>query len=117
MDAWAIVLLVIGMLLSIIGTLLILNLKGLKTCITKMNERLDKHESKIDKLIERKNFCNQDYVGKVEYIRSINGIEEAMKDLIKAVARLDGNMKVIEQMPAICGDIARSIAKEMIPNG
>ncbi|MFA5187029.1 MAG: hypothetical protein WC551_11155 [Patescibacteria group bacterium] len=97
---------VLGFSASLLSGMVLFNLNAMKS-------RIDKLETGQQKLIERKNMCNQDYVGKVEYIRSSNGLEEGMKDLISAVGELRGTMEVIKQMPAICGNIAKEIVREM----
>lgn len=99
----------LGFTATITSSMVLFNLQSMKG-------RIDKLEFGHLTLLERKNICNQDYVGKVEYIRSSNSLEDGMKELIASVATLNGTMKMIEQMPAICGSIARNIVKEMKPN-
>lgn len=101
---------VLGFAATITSSLVLFTLNGMK-------QRIEKLESGYDKLIERKNTCNQDYVGQVAYIRAINAIELGQKELIQGVANLSGSMKVLEQMPAICGGIAKAIVQEMKNNG
>ena len=116
-SIWPIIAIVSGIFASLVGGLVILNLQSLKKCIGDLSAKQALHDEKIDKLMERKNFCNQDFVGKVDYIRSMNGIEESNKTLIKEVAALGGSMEVIKQMPQICGSIAKEFVKEMKHNG
>ncbi len=100
----------LGFTATVTSSMVLFNLNSMK-------QRIGKLESGQEKLIERKNLCNQDFVGKVEYIRAVNGMEQSMKELTKAVSRLEGSMEVIKQMPAICGNIAKEIVKEMKNNG
>jgi uncharacterized protein YoxC len=110
---WPIIATIASLFTGIVGGLMIFNLNALKSVISDVKTRQQIADEKIDKLIERKNICNQDYVGKVEYIRSSNGLEDGMKDLIKAVSALSGSMKVMEQMPEICGSITRNVIREL----
>lgn len=116
-NTWPIIASVAGLFAGLIGALILYNLQMLKSSLADIAKRQDAQASDIAKLFDRKNLCNQDFVGKVEYIRSTNALEEGMRDLTKAVAELAGTMKVIEQMPKICGAIARDIVKEMQNNG
>lgn len=116
-NIWPIIASVAGLGAGTIGALILYNLQMLKATLAEITKRQDAQASDIAKLFDRKNLCNQDFVGKVEYIRSSNGLEEGMKELIAAVATLNGTIKVIERMPEICGAIARDIVKEMKTNG
>lgn len=116
-NLWPIIATVASLFASGMFGLVLYNLQTLKASFAagmdSIKERQESQAKDIRTLFERKNTCNQDFVGKVEYIRSSNGLEEGMKELIKQVATLNGTMKVIEQMPSICGQIARDIVKEM----
>ena len=120
-NAWPIIATVASLFASGLFGLVLYNLStlkaGFKASTDAIIKRQDAQALDIQKLIERKNICNQDYVGKVEYIRSTNALETDMKALVKAVAEMTGTLKVIEQMPRICGQIARDIVKEMKDNG
>lgn len=116
-NTWPIIASVAGLFAGTIGALILYNLQMLKASLTDIIKRQDAQAAEIKQLMERRQTCQQDFVGKVEYIRSTNTLETGMKDLTKAVAELAGTMKVIEQMPKICGAIARDIVKEMQNNG
>ncbi len=113
MNVYNLMAIIISSASGLIGALILVNLKTLTQSIAKMDKRIDGQDKKIEKLIERKNFCNQDFVGKVDYIRSVNSLEGTMKKLLESVSELKGTMEVVRQMPQICGNIAREIAKEM----
>lgn len=120
-NAWPIIASVASLFASGLFGLVLYNLQtlksSLKSSIEAIAKRQDSQAADIARLIDRKNLCSQDYVGKVEYIRSSNGLEEGMKQLLEKVGTLNGTMRVIEQMPAICGNIAKEIVKEMKQNG
>ncbi|HOT73748.1 MAG TPA: hypothetical protein PLX18_11405 [Anaerohalosphaeraceae bacterium] len=110
---WSVLATVISAAAGIISGLILMILTSIKSDIKAISARVDQQDLRIEKLLERKNLCNQDYVGKVEYIRSTNSLEESMKKLTEGVAMLNGTIRVIEQMPQICGSIAKEIVREM----
>jgi uncharacterized protein YoxC len=110
---WSMLATVISAAAGIISGLILMLLTSIKSDLRAISARVDLQDAKIERLTERRNLCNQDYVGKVEYIRSVNSLEESMKKVTEGVAVLNGSMRVIEQMPQICGNIAKEIVKEM----
>lgn len=82
-----------------------------------MNRRIEKLEVAQMAMANHKSECRKDFVDKVDYIRSVNSVEASLKELIKATAEIKGSRaastRLIEQMPQICGSIARDIVKEM----
>jgi len=115
-SIWPIIATIASLFTGLVGALVIFNLQSLKAVIKDVKAKQIAQDQKIEKLIERKNTCSQDYVGKVEYIRAVNSLEDGLKELIRSVAMLNGTMKLIEKMPDICGTIARDIVKEMKTN-
>jgi len=116
-NLWPMIATIASLFASGMFGLVIYNLQSLKASMTEIVNRQNTQADDIKRLVERKNICNQDYVGKVEYIRSSNGLEDGLKKLIENTATLAGTMKVFEQMPAICGSIARDVVREMKNNG
>jgi len=112
-SIWPVIATIASLFTGLVGALMIYNLNSLKAVIEDVKSKQRIQDAKIDKLVERKNLCSQDYVGKVEYIRTANGLEDGMKELVKAVAEMNGSLKVMEQMPQICGAITRNIIQEM----
>ena len=110
---WPIVATVAALFMALVGGLVILNLQSLKKCITDLSDKQKRQEDKIDRLVERKNICNQDYVNKVDYIRAVNSLEGTMKQMLEKVSQVSGQMKFVEQLPQIMGNITREIVKEM----
>jgi superfamily II RNA helicase len=111
----------LGLAATITSSMVLFNLRSMSKRIDENkkdhNDRLDKIEATQSKLAERKNICNQDYVGKVDFLRFANSQEELMRKLVESVSTLNGNMKLVEQMPKICATIARDVIKEMKNNG
>lgn len=109
---------VLGILLSVIlggaaticSSMVLFNLRS-------MNKPIERIETAQAAMADHKNECRKDFVDKVDYIRAVNSAEASMKELIKGLAEMKGLMagskQLIEQMPQICGSIARDIVKEM----
>ena len=104
---------VLGLAATIIGGLVLYNLKGLKCYIDKLDERMDRLESRQQALSTHKQDCQREFVSAEAWIRSESFTRRKLDGIAEAVAKLAGSMKVIEQMPQICGQIASGIAKEM----
>lgn len=111
--AWLIASMVISSLLGLAATitssLVLFNLRS-------MNKRIETMEANQKELFDRKIICQQEFVDKVTFIRSVTALESSMKTLLQSVSNIQGSMKAIEQMPAICGSIAREILKESREN-
>jgi len=117
MVPWAIAATIIGTLLSIIGSLVLWNLQCIKKGLAIMSIRLDSQDEKISNLEKayltfRQN-CQQDFVDKEDWLREAGNNREQLSDMSKTLSRMEGKMGVMEQLPAICGNIAREITREM----
>ena len=94
----------------IIGSLVLLNLRSLITRMNSFDARITSVETRQAKLTDR--FTDK-FVDKIDYIRNVNKQEKTLDSLVRMVSEMKGLMKAIEQMPQICGNIAREIVKEM----
>jgi len=104
---------VLGLAATIIGGLVLYNLKGLKSYIDKLDTRMDRLESRQHALSTHKQDCQREFVSAEAWIRSESFTRHKLDGIADAVAKLAGSMKVIEQMPQICGQIARDMLREM----
>ncbi|MBW2561087.1 MAG: hypothetical protein JRE40_09565 [Deltaproteobacteria bacterium] len=104
-------------MLEVLGMTLSVVLGGAATiCSSMVLFNLRSMSRRIDKVETAQAAMCRDYVDKVDYIRSITSLEGKMDKQIEATSEMTGSMKVmIEQMPQICGSIAREIVKEMKP--
>jgi biotin operon repressor len=114
---WEIALLVIGLLLSGIGTLLGMNLQSIKKCIKNLSERIDKQGYRIDEVEKLGNQlakcqveCTRNYVSKEDWVRSEALTRQKLGEVAETLARINGKLDVVEQLPNITGKIAREIA-------
>ncbi|RKY06890.1 MAG: hypothetical protein DRP56_06620 [Planctomycetota bacterium] len=113
-SIWPIIATVAALFTGIVSGLVIYNLQSLKTVIATVQEKQKAQDAKIDKLVERKDTCNQHFVGKVDYIRSIHSMEKSNNQLLEKVCELTGMMEVVKQMPQIAAGVAREVTKEAL---
>lgn len=97
----------------LIGGLVLYNLKSLKCYIDKLDRRMGELEAEQKRLAERKQECQRDFVSSESWIRSESFTRSKLDSIAEAVGKLAGSLKVVEQMPQICGQIARDIIREM----
>lgn len=114
---WEIIAMVFGLILTALGTLIAWNLQAIKESQTKMFVRLDSQDERIGNLeksylVCRQN-CLQTFVDKEDWLREAGNNREQLSQLTNTLSRMEGKMGVMEQLPAICGNIAREIAREM----
>lgn len=115
---------IVGMMMSIVGALIIVNLKSIKDCLRKLTGRIDKQDDRIDKcdehvkgLAERQGVCKVDcerrFVTAEGFLRETGFQRREMGKLSEGLSRIEGKLTVTEQLPAICGKIASQVVKEM----
>lgn len=112
---------VFGLLLSaaaaLIGSLVLWNLRMLTKQLSDQEKRIDRIEVEQRHLSERKSDCQRDFVSSEQWIRSEAYTRSKLDKIAESVGNLAGSLKVIEQMPRICGQIARDIVREMKNGG
>ena len=113
-NLWPIIATIASLFTGVVGGLVIFNLQTLKTDIATVKGDQKLQATKIDALFDRKDACHQQFVGKVEYIRAINGMDQSNKRLLEKVCELTGMMEVVKQMPQIAGNIAKEVTKEAL---
>lgn len=113
-SVWPIVATITGLFAGIVNGLVLLYLR-------QISRRQDAQEAKIDRLMDQKNVCNQDYVGKVDYIRAVNRLEVLQEKLLEKMSEQAGAMEIVRQLPQMAGSIAKEIgiviAREMRKDG
>lgn len=115
-------------LLGIVGSLIILNLRSIKTCIRNFAERVDKQDTSIEKAREElKKFyqdmasckvdCDRNNVSKEDWVRSEGFTRREIKDIAGTLNRIEGKFAVVEKIPEICGNIVREVVTQLNNNG
>lgn len=124
----SIVIVIATALLGIVGSLIILNLRSIKGCISSFAQRADKHDKLIERSQEKlsgvgedfakcKVDCERNFVSSELFLRETGYTRRSMQSLTESVNRMEGKLTVVEKLPQICGDISREIVKEMKNGG
>jgi len=115
--AWNIVAVVVGAVFTLVGLLIVFNLRSIKQGVQEFGERLDKQDDKIAEVAAEQVRCQREYTGqfvdKVDFIRNVNKQERSLDSLVKLVSEIKGSMRAFEQLPRMSGEIAREIVKEL----
>jgi len=107
---------VFGILLSaaaaLIGMLLLWNFRMLVKRLDGQDERVKTIETELKEIRSRKESCQQEFVSGELFLRETGFQRRAIEKLLESINRLEGNLKVIEKLPEISGEIARKIVRE-----
>lgn len=128
----AAVIAIVGMLVAIVGSLIVVNLYSIKGSVTDLGARLAKQDESVSSLsngqaaitIEGqrnqaacKIDCEREFVRSEVFLRETGFLRRSLDVLSLSTTRIEGNLKVVELLPQICGDIARKIVHEFKENG
>lgn len=112
-----IALIILGVAFTAISAMVAYYLSTIKQTMEKYGSRIDGHDEKFLQLNSKLDLCKvgcqQDMVGKVDWVRSEGYTRKLLQDQTALINQLLGKMSVVEQMPQICGQIAREIASQM----
>ena len=117
MSGWSIAATVISALAAIVGALVILNLRSLSACITRIKSRQDKQDGELKGLAKQMSACKQDCdrntVSKEDWVRSEGYTRRGIDKLSQQLAAMDGKWSIVDRLPEICSRVARETAKEL----
>jgi hypothetical protein len=123
---------IVGMLVAIVGTLIVVNLHSIKGSVTDLGTRLQKQDESVSTIAhsqaaitieaqrnqtECKVDCEREFVRSEVFLRETGFLRRSLDSVSAATTRIEGNLKVVELLPQICGDIARKIVHEFKENG
>lgn len=117
MNSTAYAVAIIGALVSIIGALIVFNLRSIKKCISSIFGRMDKQDSNIQtykndvqnlKVDSERRFVNSE-----TFLRETGFTRRTLERLSTSQDRIEGKLSVVDKLPEISGNIAREIVKEM----
>jgi len=112
---WLIVL--FSTLLSIISSLILINLQSIKNSIRSFGLRIDKHETELktlrSELSQYKIDCEKTFVDGGLFLRETGWLRRSFEQLISSVNRLEGKLTIADKLPEICGEITRTIVAEL----
>jgi hypothetical protein len=110
-------LVLVGSMLGLIGSLILVNLQSIKSSIRSFSERADKHETELKALQSEFSRCKVDcertFVDSELFLRETGWTRRSMEQLCASVNRLEGKLTVTDKLPEICGEIARTIVAGM----
>lgn len=108
---------IVGMLVSIVGTLIVVNLHSIKSSVSDVASRLNRQDTKIVAAVAEQKDCKVDcerrFVSTELFLRETGHSRHAMEQLTASVNRLEGKFTIVEQIPQIAGNIARQVVSEM----
>lgn len=123
---------IVGMLVAIVGTLIVVNLHSIKGSVTDLNARIQREDESVTSLTHSqaaitieaqrnqtqcKVDCEREFVRSEVFLRETGFLRRSLDNVSAATTRIEGNLKVVELLPQICGDIARKIVHEFKENG
>jgi hypothetical protein len=106
---------IIGIILSVVlgfagtsvSTLVLFNLRS-------MIRRIETLEAENKLLNKQKTSCQNDFVSKEDWLRGEGITRDQLAKLTEILNRMDGKLTVTEKLPQIAGEIAKSVATEII---
>ena len=132
---WEVALLVIGLLLSGIGTLLGMNLQSIKKCIKKLSDRIDGQDESIAEVVKNnktielstkenngnillalsscKADCHRNFVTGEAFLRETGFTRRTLESQTALLNEMKGQLATTEKLPQIVGEISRNIVSEM----
>jgi hypothetical protein len=128
----AAVIAIVGMLVAIVGSLIVVNLYSIKSSVSDLGSRLAKQDESVSSLTGSqaaisleaqrnqtacKIDCEREFVRSEVFLRETGFLRRSLDALSASTIRIEGNLKVVELLPDICGDIARKIVHEFKENG
>jgi len=114
METSAILGYIFGAILTLVNGLILFNLKKLSSEIEETKTEIKNSNRRIEILEQRKSDCQRDFVSAEAWVRDSAYTRQKLDQLLESVASLTGSLKVIEQMPQICGQIAREAVQQTI---
>ena len=113
----AAVLQICGILLSaaatIIGSLVLLNLRQLSRRLDNTDRRMDLLESEQKILAARKAECQQEFISTGQFLREAGYTRQRLDQAIEAIKCLEGKLGIMTQLPNIVGKIVSETLKEI----
>jgi len=134
-NLWPIIATIVGGLMSLISALIMFNLQSVKKCLSKLSARIEKQDSTIaadrkenNEQVARvtdtcrelsalmancKVDCHRNFVTGEAFLRETGFMRRTLETQTASINRMEGQLTIVEKLPAICGDISRAIVREM----
>jgi len=108
---------IVGMLVAIVGSLIVVNLRSIKSSVASLVSRTNQQDSRIGDIAAEQRDCKVDcerrFVSTELFLRETGYQRRAIDQLTASVNRIEGKLTVVEQLPQIAGNIARQVVREM----
>lgn len=104
---------IVGVLIAIIGSLILLNLRSINKYISNLSARVDAQDKSIAEI--KRDFART--VSKEDWVRSEAFTREKLDRLGNILSRMEGKLDIVEKIPQIAGSIAREIASQIKAGG
>jgi len=112
-----IVIVILGGLLSLIGSLIVINLQSIKKCLASLSSHSAKQDDKIIDIERRiancRHECDSNNVNREDWVRSEAFTRQKLEKLTETLATIVGKLDVVEKLPAIAGEVARAVVNGM----
>lgn len=124
----AVVIAIAVALLGIVGSLIVSNLRSIKSCLSSFTQRVDRQDKLIEKAGDEvkeltmnmavcKVDCDRNTVSKEDWVRSEGFTRKEIKEIASTLNRIEGKISVVEKIPEICGGIVREVVTQLNKNG
>lgn len=117
MNSTGYAIVITGALISVVGSLIVFNLKSIKKCISSLFERIDKQDEDLksykDDFQNLKIDSERRFVNSETFLRETGFTRRTLERLSTSQDRIEGKLSVVDKLPEISGNIAREIVKEM----
>ncbi len=115
---------ILGFLLSFVGAMIVFYLRSIKQCVDGMGTRLDKQDNRIEasqaevsRMAQQFAACKIDsqreFVTAESFIKSESYTRKKLDKIAESFATLEGQLKVVEQLPKIIGQITREVVTQV----
>ena len=120
----SVVIAIVGPIVALVGTLIVLNLRSIKSCVRGWTQRIDKQDQQLEhtkkqvttfgiQMRDCKVDCERSFVSAELFLRETGFSRRSMETLSASVNRVEGKLTVVDKLPQICGDISREIVSQM----
>jgi len=120
----SVVIAIVGPIVALVGTLIVLNLRSIKSCVRGWTQRIDKQDQQLEhtkkqvttfgiQMRDCKVDCERSFVSAELFLRETSFSRRSMETLSASVNRVEGKLTVVDKLPQICGDISREIVSQM----
>jgi hypothetical protein len=117
MSGWSVAATIVSAMASLVGALVLLNLRSLAITIRELKGDQGDQAKDIRELNMKfaacKVDCDRNTVSKEDWVRSEGYTRRGLDKLSQQMALMDGKLEVVQKLPEIAGGVARAVVAEM----